>query len=204
MANASLIGGSNKYFCPHVNNPILHFVTRNCSALPFRGITEMKAQAMAGWQPLTVPVYPQCSGRALTIGHSVAEFKVKHTIISNVKGDFAKINGALTLDESELTNSRVEALVEATPDRSATPIVTRNLKSADSLDVEKSSTLSFKSTRVNVCGTRGREACRRRRPDHSRHHAQSAFCRTVVLHSQNASSGNSAEDGVLPDVGTVP
>ena len=45
--------------------------------------------------------------------HSVAEFKVKHMMISNVKGQFPKVSGALTLDESNLANSRVEALIEA-------------------------------------------------------------------------------------------
>ena len=58
--------------------------------------------------------------------HSVAEFKVKHMMISNVKGQFAKVSGVLTLDESELTNSRVEALIEAQPrSRRATPSATR-------------------------------------------------------------------------------
>ncbi len=41
--------------------------------------------------------------------HSVAEFKVKHMMISNVKGQFAIVNGTLSLDEGDLTHSRVEA-----------------------------------------------------------------------------------------------
>ena len=45
--------------------------------------------------------------------HSVAEFKVKHMMISNVKGQFPKVTGVLTLDESDLKNSRVEAVIEA-------------------------------------------------------------------------------------------
>ena len=45
--------------------------------------------------------------------HSVAEFKVKHMMISNVKGQFPKVTGKLTLDESELTKSQVEATIEA-------------------------------------------------------------------------------------------
>jgi polyisoprenoid-binding protein YceI len=44
--------------------------------------------------------------------HSSAEFKVKHMMISHVKGHFAKVTGTLTLDESNLANSRVEALIE--------------------------------------------------------------------------------------------
>ncbi len=35
--------------------------------------------------------------------HSSAEFKVKHMMISNVKGNFAGITGTLTLDEADPT-----------------------------------------------------------------------------------------------------
>jgi polyisoprenoid-binding protein YceI len=45
--------------------------------------------------------------------HSMAEFKVKHMMIANVKGQFPKVSGALFLDESDLANSRVEASIEA-------------------------------------------------------------------------------------------
>jgi polyisoprenoid-binding protein YceI len=74
--------------------------------------------------------------------HSVAEFKVKHMMISNVKGQFAKVTGALTLDESDLAKSRVEASIEAAS------IETRDahLKSAAFLHVEKFPTLSFDPT----------------------------------------------------------
>jgi polyisoprenoid-binding protein YceI len=41
--------------------------------------------------------------------HAVAEFKVRHMMIANVKGQFSRVSGALTLDESDLANSSVEA-----------------------------------------------------------------------------------------------
>ena len=41
--------------------------------------------------------------------HSVAEFKVKHMMIANVKGHFSKVAGVLVHDESDRTKSRVEA-----------------------------------------------------------------------------------------------
>ena len=44
---------------------------------------------------------------------SVAEFKVKHMMIANVKGQFSKVSGALVLDESDLANSRIEASIES-------------------------------------------------------------------------------------------
>ena len=82
--------------------------------------------------------------------HSVAEFKVKHMMISNVKGQFAKVSGTLTLDESELTNSRVEVSIEAASIETRDAQRDAHLKSADFFDVEKFPTLSFKSTRISL------------------------------------------------------
>src|ERR1700724_3630152 len=77
--------------------------------------------------------------------HSVAEFKVKHMMISNVKGQFAKVSGVLTLDESELKNSHVAALIEAASIETRDAQRDAHLKSADFLHVEKFPTLSLKS-----------------------------------------------------------
>ena len=82
--------------------------------------------------------------------HSAAEFKVKHMMISNVKGQFAKVTGVLTLDEVELGNSRVEALIEAGSIETRDAQRDAHLKSADFFDVEKFPTLSFKSTRISL------------------------------------------------------
>ena len=82
--------------------------------------------------------------------HSVAEFKVKHMMISNVKGQFPKVTGVLSLDESDLTRSRVEASIEAGSIETRDAQRDAHLKSADFFDVEKFPTLSFKSTSVRV------------------------------------------------------
>jgi polyisoprenoid-binding protein YceI len=82
--------------------------------------------------------------------HSVAEFKVKHMMISNVKGQFAKVTGVLSLDESDLTESRVEVLIEAASIETRDAQRDAHLKSADFFDVEKFPTLSFKSTRIGL------------------------------------------------------
>ena len=82
--------------------------------------------------------------------HTVAEFKVKHMMISNVKGQFAKVTGTLTLDESDLTNSRVEALIEAASIETRDAQRDTHLKSADFFHVEKFPTLSFKSTGIRL------------------------------------------------------
>ena len=82
--------------------------------------------------------------------HSTAEFKVKHMMISNLKGHFAKVTGTLTLDESDLSRSRVEALIEAASLETRDSQRDAHLKSADFFDVEKFPSLSFQSTGISL------------------------------------------------------
>ena len=82
--------------------------------------------------------------------HSGAEFKVKHMMISNVKGHFAKVTGSLTLDESDLSKSKVSASIDAASIETRDAQRDAHLKSADFLDVEKFPSLSFTSSRISV------------------------------------------------------
>ena len=78
--------------------------------------------------------------------HSVAEFKVKHMMISNVKGSFPKVSGVLTLDDSDLTKSHAEALIDVSSIQTRDEQRDGHLKSADFFDVEKYPSMIFKST----------------------------------------------------------
>ncbi|MGA7220579.1 MAG: YceI family protein [Candidatus Sulfotelmatobacter sp.] len=80
--------------------------------------------------------------------HSVAEFKVKHMMISNVKGQFTRLKGALALDETNFENSRIEASIEAASINTRDDQRDGHLKSADFFDAEKYPELTFKSTEV--------------------------------------------------------
>ena len=84
--------------------------------------------------------------------HSVAEFKVKHMMISNVKGQFTAITGVMTVDESDVTKSHIEASIDAASVQTRDAQRDGHLKSPDFFDVEKFRTLSFKSTRVTRTG----------------------------------------------------
>jgi polyisoprenoid-binding protein YceI len=81
--------------------------------------------------------------------HTVAEFKVRHMMISNVKGHFTGIKGVLSLDETDFTKSHVEGEIAAASVYTREGQRDTHLKSADFFDVEKFPTLSFKSTRVS-------------------------------------------------------
>jgi polyisoprenoid-binding protein YceI len=82
--------------------------------------------------------------------HSHAEFKVRHLMISNVKGSFPKVTGVLNLDESDLSKSNVTASIDASSIETRDAQRDGHLKSADFFDVEKFPTMEFKSTKVTV------------------------------------------------------
>lgn len=84
--------------------------------------------------------------------HSVAEFKVKHMMISNVKGQFTGISGVLNVDETDISNSKVEATIDAASISTRDAQRDAHLKSADFFDVEKFPALTFRSTRVERTG----------------------------------------------------
>jgi len=80
--------------------------------------------------------------------HSAAEFKVKHMMISNVKGKFSGLSGVLHLNEKDVTQSSVEASIDVTTVNTQEPQRDGHLKSADFFDVEKFPVMTFKSTAV--------------------------------------------------------
>ena len=84
--------------------------------------------------------------------HSVAEFKVKHMMISNVKGQFTNVKGAVSLNDADITDSQVEATIDAASLTTREPQRDAHLRSADFFDVEKFPTLSFKSSKIRRAG----------------------------------------------------
>ena len=81
--------------------------------------------------------------------HTTAQFKVKHMMISNVKGEFTAVTGKLELNDADITKSKVEASIDATTINTREVQRDAHLKSADFFDVEKFPVLTFKSTGVS-------------------------------------------------------
>jgi polyisoprenoid-binding protein YceI len=80
--------------------------------------------------------------------HSIAEFRVKHLMISNVRGQFTGVTGKLTYDPADITKSSVEASIDVSTIDTRDPQRDTHLKSPDFFDVEKFPTMTFKSSRV--------------------------------------------------------
>jgi polyisoprenoid-binding protein YceI len=84
--------------------------------------------------------------------HSAAEFKVKHMMISNVKGSFSGLSGVLTEHATDSSLSSVEASVDVATVSTGDAQRDGHLKSADFFDVEKFPKMNFKSSKVTKKG----------------------------------------------------
>jgi len=88
--------------------------------------------------------------------HSQAEFKVRHMMISNVKGAFhGGLSGTLTEHATDATLSSVEASIDISTISTGDAQRDAHLKSADFFDVAKYPAMAFKSTRVRPDGDGG-------------------------------------------------
>ena len=76
--------------------------------------------------------------------HSELLFKVKHLMITNVKGEFRKFSAEI--DGEDFTTSKVKAVVEADSIFTNEESRDNHLKSADFFDVENHKTMTFDST----------------------------------------------------------
>ena len=84
--------------------------------------------------------------------HSVVEFRVRHMMISNVKGHFTGVEGFLSLDDDDITASSVHASVEVNSIDTRDEARDSHLKSADFFDVERFPAITLNSTAVTRKG----------------------------------------------------
>jgi polyisoprenoid-binding protein YceI len=84
--------------------------------------------------------------------HSRAEFKVKHMMISNVKGTFSVLDGTLIEDASNPTLSHVDATIDIGSINTGDEQRDTHLKSADFFHHEQHPKMTFHSTGVEKKG----------------------------------------------------
>jgi polyisoprenoid-binding protein YceI len=93
--------------------------------------------------------------------HSEATFKIRH-MMSKVSGKFDDFTGSINIDAKKAAASSVEFTINATSIDTGNENRDKHLRSADFFDVEKTPTITFKSTKVaagkkknlyNVTGT---------------------------------------------------
>lgn len=79
--------------------------------------------------------------------HSEISFKVKHLMITNVKGEFRTFNA--TIEGDDFSKARVEAIIDAASIFTNNDDRDGHLKSADFFDVENHPQIKFISTAFN-------------------------------------------------------
>src|ERR1700704_4545086 len=84
--------------------------------------------------------------------HSTADFKVRHLMVSNVRGEFSGVTGTVIFDADQPANSKVEATIDATTLNTREPDRDAHLKSPDFLDVALFPQIKFVSTKVAAAG----------------------------------------------------
>lgn len=84
--------------------------------------------------------------------HSSAEFKIRHMMISNVKGSIRGIDGKLLENTADRALSTVEATLDVSTLHTGDAQRDTHVKSADFLNVETYPTMTFQSTKVERKG----------------------------------------------------
>lgn len=80
--------------------------------------------------------------------HSAAQFKVRHMMIANVKGEFDKVSGTVDFDPANLAAAKIDAVIDVASVSTRETDRDNHLKSADFFDVAKFPQITFKSTSV--------------------------------------------------------
>ena len=84
--------------------------------------------------------------------HSHASFTIRHLVISNVRGDFQKMSGAVKLDDKDVTKSSVEATIETASIDTRIAKRDEDLRSENFFDAAKYPAITFKSKKIEKAG----------------------------------------------------
>jgi len=85
-------------------------------------------------------------------GHTAAEFRARHMMVTYVRGHFKNIQGTLEFDPENPSNSSVEVRIDARGIWTGVEQRDDHLRSADFLDAENYPEITFKGNQVEVRG----------------------------------------------------
>lgn len=101
---------------------------------------------------LLLPTLSFASTWNIDPSHSNVGFKVRHLMVSNVKGVFGTVAGVVNVDEQDVTRSTVSATIDAASIDTGVAKRDAHLKSEDFFDVARFPTMTFVSTSVARAG----------------------------------------------------
>jgi len=82
--------------------------------------------------------------------HASAQFKVRHLMVSNVRGELGAISGEALIDEADLSRSEVTAKIDVTAIDTKNPDRDAHLRGPDFFDVERYPSITFRSHSVRA------------------------------------------------------
>lgn len=85
-------------------------------------------------------------------GHTAAEFRCKHMMVTWVRGHFKNVRGTMRFDPADPGKTSIEATLDAASIWTGEPDRDAHLRSADFLDAANHPAIGFKSTRVEQVG----------------------------------------------------
>jgi polyisoprenoid-binding protein YceI len=97
---------------------------------------------------LFVPFFTDAATWQIDPDHSSFQFKVRHLTVSNVKGDFSKTRGLVTMDDKDITNLKVEVIIDVASVNTSHAKRDEHLRGPDFFDAVKYPTLTFVSKKV--------------------------------------------------------
>ena len=85
--------------------------------------------------------------------HTGVQFKVRHLMVSSVRGDFEKVAGKIVYDEADVTKSSADITIDTGSINTRVAKRDEHLRSPDFLDAAKYPAITFKSKRVEKSGS---------------------------------------------------
>ena len=101
---------------------------------------------------LALPTFAFASTWNIDPDHSNVGFKVRHLMVSNVKGSFDKHTGIVEINDKDITKSKVEVSIDTNSINTNVKKRDDHLRSADFFDVAKYPTMTFVSKKVAKSG----------------------------------------------------
>lgn len=97
---------------------------------------------------VTLPATAAPTQWTIDPAHSTAEFLVTHLEVTDVDGTFTKLSGSATIDDDDLSKSRVSATIDVSSLDSGIQMRDDDLKSSEFFNVAAYPTMTFQSTKI--------------------------------------------------------
>ncbi|MDD2852960.1 MAG: YceI family protein [Desulfuromonadaceae bacterium] len=102
---------------------------------------------------LLLPVFAGAATYNIDPDHTNVGFKVRHLMVSNVKGSFEKFTGTVDINDKDITKSKVNVTIDTASINTNVKKRDDHLRSPDFFDVAKYPTMTFTSKKITAVDT---------------------------------------------------